>query len=89
MAAKTATARKRHETIISQHRRREMEWIRTHTDVLRRYAREWVCLEGEQIIAHGRDVARVVTSARRKGVKIPYVFYVEEPRGEDVAYMGL
>jgi hypothetical protein len=89
MASRTATTRKRHETIISQHRRREMEWIRTHTDVLRRYAREWVCLEGEQIVAHGRDVVRVVASARRKGVKIPYVFYVEEPRGEDAVYMGL
>jgi hypothetical protein len=89
MAPKTATARKRHETIVSQHRRREMEWIRTHTDVLHRYAREWVCLEGEKIVADGRDVTRVVASARRKGVKIPYVLYVEEPRGEDVAYMGL
>jgi hypothetical protein len=89
MSPKTATARKRHETIVSQHRRREMEWIRTHTAVLRRYAREWVCLEGERIVAHGRDVVRVVASARRKGVKIPYVFYVEEPRDEDVVYMGL
>ena len=89
MAPKTATARKRHETIISQHRRREMEWIRTHTDVLRRYAREWVCLEGEQIVAHDRDVVRVVARARRKGIRVPYVFYVEEPRGKGVVYMGL
>jgi len=66
-----------------------MEWRRTHGDVLLRYARQWVCLEGEQIVAHGRDVVRVVASARRQGVKIPYVFYVEEPRGEDVVYIGL
>lgn len=89
MAPKTATARKAPETIVSQHRRREAEWIRTHTSELRRYAREWICLEGERIVSHGRDVARVVASARRKGVKIPYVLYVEEPRGQDVVYMGL
>ncbi|HVO25844.1 MAG TPA: DUF5678 domain-containing protein [Candidatus Margulisiibacteriota bacterium] len=89
MAPKTATARKRHETIISQHRRREMEWRRTHGDVLLGYVRQWVCLEGEKIVAHGTDVARVVATARRKGVKIPYVFYVEEPRGEGIVYIGL
>jgi hypothetical protein len=46
-------------------------------------------MAAKKIIAHGRDVARVITCARCKGIKIPYVLYVEEPRGEDVAYMGL
>lgn len=69
-------------------RSRELEWRRTHKDELRRFANEWVALEGEEIVAHGKEPVQVVAEARAKGIQTPYVFYVE-PRTEDVAMIGL
>lgn len=59
------------------HRVRELEWCSTHRDELRQYAGQWVVLEGEEVIAHGRDPSVVVAEARARGVAAPYVFYVE------------
>lgn len=69
-------------------RSQELEWRRTHKDELRRFANEWVALEGDQIVAHGQDPLQVVQEARARGIQTPYVFCVE-PSGEDVVKMGL
>lgn len=69
-------------------RSQELEWRCTHKDEMRRFANEWVALEGEEIVAHGQDPLQVVQEARGRGVQTPYVFYVE-PSGEDVVKMGL
>ena len=69
-------------------RARELAWRRAHEDELQAYAGQWVVLEGEQIIAHGEDPAAVVERARSQGVRVPYVFYVEQYR-PDVVLMGL
>jgi len=61
-------------------RRRENEWRRTHGGVLRGYAGEWVVLEGEEIVVHGDDPAQLVKEARERGIRSPYVFYVEPPQ---------
>lgn len=87
--AKANGVRKRQEAIKSTHRQRELEWIETHADQLRRLAGEWVVLEGEDLIAHGKSASRVLASARRKGIKVPFVFYVELPYGEPTAHFGL
>jgi hypothetical protein len=87
--ARTGAARKRQEVIKSTHRQRELEWIETHTDEMRRLAGEWVVLEGEDLVAHGKNATRVVASARRKGIKVPFVFYVESPDIEPTAHFGL
>jgi hypothetical protein len=55
---------------------------------LRQFARQWVVLEGEEIVAHGDDPLQVVAEARAKGIHVPYVFYVEDP-DEKVVKMGL
>ncbi len=70
--------------IVKGFRSGELEWRRTHADVLRAYANEWVSLEGEEIVAHGGDPIQVVAEARAKGIQTPYVFYVE-PITEDAA----
>jgi hypothetical protein len=72
----------------SGYRSREMEWRRTHAHVLRAYENEWVALEGDEIIAHGRDPVRVFAEAKRRGIDSPYIFYVE-PADENVVRMGL
>jgi hypothetical protein len=63
----------------SSHRARELEWRRTHREVLRNFAGQWVVLEGEEIVAHGKDPQQVVVEARAKGIRVPYIFYVGKP----------
>jgi hypothetical protein len=60
------------------HRTRELEWRRTHREVLRNFAGQWVVLEGEEIVTHGKDPQQVVIEARAKGIQIPYIFHVGE-----------
>jgi Family of unknown function (DUF5678) len=69
-------------------RQREQEWCRTHGDVLRGYVGQWVVLEGEEIVAHGDDVTRLVEQARGRGIRSPYVFFIE-PSEPGVAKIGL
>lgn len=64
----------------SRHRQVEQAWRRAHREVLEGYAGQWVVLEGEEIIAHGEDPARLVEIARQRGIEVPYVFYVDPPR---------
>jgi hypothetical protein len=71
------------------YRAREQEWRRNHADDLRAFQHEWVVLEGEQIVAHGRDPVRVVEEARALGVRNPYVFFVESSDQEDLVFIGL
>jgi Family of unknown function (DUF5678) len=77
----------RHSVAIS-FRNRELEWRRTHPEILKSLENEWVVLEGEEIIAHGPNPIEVVATARSKGIKTPYVFYVES-FSEGVSKMGL
>ena len=60
----------------SGHRTRELEWRRTHREVLRNFAGQWIVLEGEEIVTHGKDPQQVVVEARAKGIRVPYIFYV-------------
>jgi hypothetical protein len=69
-------------------RHKEKAWRRAHETELGSYAGQWVVLEGEMIVAHGTKPAEVLECAKSKGVRIPYVFYVEELE-PDVAIMGL
>jgi len=56
---------------------------------MRRLAGDRVVLEGEDLVAHGKNATRVVASARRKGIKVPFAFYVESPDREPTAHVGL
>ena len=66
----------------------EQAWRRSHQEILRGFANQWVVLEGEEIVAHGDDPARLVEQAREKGIAVPYVFYVDLPR-PGIAKIGL
>ncbi len=69
-------------------RSRELEWRIAHPETLAAVANEWVALEGEEIIAHGRDPLQVVKEATEKGIRTPYVFFVEHPE-DKIVKMGL
>lgn len=44
------------------------------------YLGQWVCLEGDELIAHGTDGLEVHRRAKEKGIKAPYIVrVVEEP----------
>ena len=75
-------------SVASSFRNRELEWRRTHPEILKSFENEWVVLEGEEIIAHGPNPIEVVAKARAEGIKTPYVFYVES-FSEDISKMGL
>jgi hypothetical protein len=73
---------------VSGHRSRELEWRRTHGELLHTLAGQWVVLEHEEIIACGGDPLKVIEEARGKGIQVPYIFYVESST-EDGVTMGL
>jgi len=69
-------------------REREDAWCHSHPEDLHRYVGEWIVVEGEGVLVHGKDPVRLVAEARRLGVRSPYIFFVEgtEP---DVVRLGL
>jgi hypothetical protein len=70
------------------HRSRELDWCRTHAEVLRQFAGQWIVLEGKEIVVHGDNPLQVVAEARAKGIQVPYIFYVEDT-DNNVVKMGL
>ena len=71
-------------------REREHAWRRSHRELLQgQYADQWVVLEGDEIVAHGRNAVQAAEEARAKGVPVPYVFYVQPPRPPGVVRVGL
>lgn len=65
--------------IIPEARRSaELRWRQTHREELHRYSGQWVALEGARIIAHGASLGETVGAARAQGVKVPYVFRVDD-----------
>jgi Family of unknown function (DUF5678) len=69
-------------------RSRELSWRRAHEQKLREFVGQWVIVEGEELIAHGPDPAPLVAAARARGIRIPYIFFVE-PSGENTVRLGL
>lgn len=68
-------------------RAREMAWRRAHEPELGNLVGQWVIVEGDELIAHGPDPGALVAAARVRGIRVPYVFFVE-PFGEDTAKLG-
>ncbi len=69
-------------------RTRELAWRRDHLEILSAHAGQWVVLEGDKLVAHGPDPAALVAEARTRGIRVPYVFFVDS-RAADVVSMGL
>lgn len=55
-------------------RRCEYQWIREHRD---EYAGQYVVLESDQLVAHGKDGRQVLATARQAGIKIPFIVRIE------------
>lgn len=72
-----------------QHRSRELNFCAAHPEAFAKLAGHWVALEGETIVASGLVLAPVVAEARKRGVKVPFVFRVEPPSDESRGNFGL
>ena len=73
---------------VSAFRERELEWRQSHREELQAFANQWVALEGDEIIAHDRDPVRVFERTKQRGIRSPYIFYVESA-DENVVRIGL
>jgi hypothetical protein len=71
-----------------QFRNAELEWRRTHSETLKLLENQWVVVEGAELVAHGRDPVVVIKEAKSKGVRTPYIFFVE-PHSDNSFKIGL
>jgi hypothetical protein len=55
--------------------RQAQEWMRQNRD---KYLNQWVCLEGDRLIAHGADALKVHRQAKDAGIEIPYLEHIVE-----------
>ncbi len=57
-----------------RYRTREYEWLKRHRN---EYSGEYLALEGDHLIAHGKDVRKVLREVHKAGAKYPLMVYVE------------
>jgi hypothetical protein len=53
---------------------KQMQWLAQHRA---HYAGQWVALDGEQLICPGTNNREVLAQARKLGVQVPFVAYLE------------
>ena len=73
-------------TLVESYRERELAYENTHRDVLRRYAGQWIALEGAHVVANSANLSQTIAEARARGIKVPYVFFVS---ADDTSELGL
>ena len=49
------------------------KWLDEHSGD---YMNQWVCLEGDKLIAHGADALEVHKKAKDAGIEIPFVHHI-------------
>jgi uncharacterized protein DUF5678 len=66
----------------------EGEWLEKHPEKLRPHIGEYVVVEGRRIVAHSKDAGEAIKEAKRKGVKIPFIFFVPPPLPKNTYWIG-
>ncbi len=59
-------------------RSRELHWLSQHRH---EYYGEWVVLNADQLIGHGRNLGPIMEQARALGIERPLVVRIEEDEG--------
>src|SRR5436853_121420 len=54
----------------------ELLWLKEHG---RNYIGQWIALEGNHLLAHGKDHRAVLEAARATGAQSPLIHLVEDP----------
>jgi len=52
---------------------KEMEWLRQHS---KEYEGEYVVLDGDRLVAHGKDGREALRQARSTGLEAPFVSHI-------------
>jgi len=55
--------------------RKAQEWVIKNRE---QYMNQWVCLEGDRLIAHSTDALEVHNKALEAGIEIPYLEHIVE-----------
>jgi hypothetical protein len=53
---------------------KQLHWLAAHRV---EYAGQWIALDGEQLICYGTTNRTVLAEARQRGVKVPFIAYIE------------
>jgi hypothetical protein len=53
---------------------------------LEAYAGQWVVLQNERVIEHGRHLTQIVDKARSRGIRCPRVLFVEPSRARTARF---
>jgi len=54
---------------------REMQWLKEHRQ---EYTGQWVALDGDRLVAYGKDAREVYQAAKEAGVEVPLVEYIDK-----------
>jgi len=57
--------------------KRAEKWL---TENREKYMNEWVCLEGDELVAHGTDALEVDRRAREAGIEAPFLEHIVEEK---------
>ena len=67
-------------------RERELQWVKDHTDEVRRLQGKWIAVEADKLIAEGDTFDAVYEATKEKGIEIPFIFLV--PPEDDAVLVG-
>lgn len=70
--------RKRESAESLERYRKADKWLAENSE---KYMNQWVCLYGDELIAHGADGREVFRKAKECGIKSPFMHHIiEEPK---------
>lgn len=55
----------------------ENNWMIDHKEEMKQYVGQWVVIEGEEVISSDINPFDAVVEAKNKGVKIPYIIFID------------
>src|SRR5687767_5436457 len=61
---------------IAKYKKAE-KWLAENRE---KYMNQWVCLEGDELIAHGEDALEVDRQAREAGIEAPFLEHIVEEK---------
>lgn len=61
---------------ISKFKKAE-KWLAENSE---KYMNQWVCLEGDKLIAHGTDALKVDRQAKAAGIEAPFLEHIVEEK---------
>ena len=56
---------------------KDYSWLASHPEIEEKYLGEWIAVHDGQVIAHGRDLDRIIKETSQQDPP-PHISYVEE-----------